>query len=269
MRYVPLALLALTACGRTPDPPVPEHSPSVQLAATETRYRVVEHRRVAQAYEGQPIISATTTSLTLSLTLTAEDGAFAAAVVVDSIHVAGDGAFPPEGGRGSEGATLQGWVPASGGTLDLALPTSPNPVLEQLALGLHDFLPGLPPNGAVPGREWTDSGSVTGRTAGLPVTIRRRTAYRAGSWDTLGVDPLLQLESEGTYTLSGEGNRLGQWITIRGTGVVRTERRLSLRGEVVFGVRVDSLHVDVDAGDAGLRIPVLETRVDTVRRMMP
>ena len=83
------------------------------------------------------------------------------------------------------------------------------------------------------------------------------------------MDPLLQLESEETYTLSGEGNHLGQWITIRGTGVVRTERRLSLRGEVVFGVRVDSLHVDVDAGDAGLRIPVLETRVDTVRRMMP
>jgi hypothetical protein len=269
MRYVPLALLALTACGRTPGPPVPERPRSVHLTSTETRYTVVEHRRVAQAFEGQPVVSEATNSLALSLTLTAGDGAFEAAVLVDSIHVAGDGALPPEAVRAAEGTTLQGRIPASGGTLELVSPASSNPVLEQLALGLHDFLPGLPPNGAAPGREWTDSGSVAGRAAGLPVTIRRRTAYRAGPWDSLGAEPLLQLESEGTYTLTGEGNRLGQWITIRGTGVVRTERRLSLRGEVVFGVRVDSLRVDVDAGNAGLRIPVLETRVDTVRRMMP
>jgi len=93
--------------------------------------------------------------------------------------------------------------------------------------------------------------------------------HRAGDWTDVEGRRVLDVTSETRYSLSGEGNRMGQWISLRGDGTARSQRLLSPNGTITFGVRRDSLRVDVEVQTAGVVIPVLQTRVDTVRQVQP
>ena len=269
MRHSPLALVVITACSQAPRTPVPELPLTVRITEGTTRYGVVEHRHVEQAYHDQPIVTDATTSLVLSITLTRDDSGFAAAVVVDSIGIVGDAALPPLAVQSATGRQLHGRFTLPGDAPSFPPPEPGDPVLDQLTLSLHDLLPSLPPRGVTPASEWTDSTTVHGRTAGLPITITASTMYRTGSWSDFGGTPVLEVTGRTQYALAGEGDRLGQWISMRGNGTATTTRLLTPHCAVAQGVRVDSLSVDVEVQATGIVIPVLQTRVDTIRQVLP
>jgi len=268
MRYLPLTLLAV-ACHPVPRAPAPAVPSVAQLSPGTVRYAVTGHRHVEQRFQGQPIVTDATTFLLLSVVMTASDSGLGVDVVVDSVDMTGDAVPSAALVQAAKGARFTGVAPSADGKLAITPNASADPVLDQIALGLQELLPRLPPDGAAPGGRWTDSTTYTGRSAGLPITMTTRTAFEAGSWSQRDAERVLDVTGEGDYTLTGEGERLGQWFVMRGTGTSRSTQLLSADGVIVVGVLVDSLQVDVEVEATGTVIPVLQARVDTVRRVLP
>ena len=268
MRYLPLALV-LAACRAAGGPPPPPPPPAASLSGGRTRYEVTEHRHVEQAYQDQPIVTDSKMLLELSIGLAEADSGYSLDVVLDSVTFSGDATPPPGTVVAAIGARLRGQFAHNGGG-PIILPIDPsNAVLDQVALGLRDLLPPIPPGGATPGARWADSTTFEGRSAGVPITITTRSTHEAGPWSTFEGTRVLSITSESSYALEGAGDRVGQWIGMRGTGVSVARCLITPRGEVALGTRRDSLHVDVEIGSTGLTIPVLQVRVDTVRRVLP
>jgi len=269
MRHLSPVLVALLACTRGPQVAPPVVPSAAQVTDGTSRYRVVEHRHVEQRYGDQPIVTDATTSLALAATFTRADSGFRADLVLDSLVIAGDAALSPAAVAAVAGTHLQGRITLDRPALTITPPDAPNAVLDQLILDLHGLFPALPPGGAIPGLEWGDSTTFSGRTADIPITLTAHAMHRAGDWTDVEGRRVLDVTSETRYSLSGEGNRMGQWISLRGDGTARSQRLLSPNGTITFGVRRDSLRVDVEVQTAGVVIPVLQTRVDTVRQVQP
>jgi len=269
MRYLPLTFLAATACHPAPRAPAPEAPRAARMSPGTVQYAITEHRHVEQRYQDQPIVADATTFLLLSVALTESDSGLGVDVVIDSVAMTGDAVPSAALVQAATGSRLTGATLVPGGRLTMTPSASTNPVLDQITLGLQELLPRLPPDGAGPGSRWTDSTTYTGRSAGLPIAVTARSAFAAGSWSDLDAERVLEVTGDVDYTLAGEGERLGQWMVMRGTGTSWSRQLLTADGAIVVGVRVDSLHVDVEVEATGIVIPVVQTQVDTVRRVLP
>jgi hypothetical protein len=147
-------------------------------------------------------------------------------------------------------------------------PEAGNPVLEQLALRVRDLVPRLPPGGATPGAAWSDTTRTSGHSAGIPITIDARGHHEgADAWLDLDGRPVLPVASLTDYTLTGEGERAGQWVTMTGIGTSRGHRFVTRDGVVALAVRTDTLRVTIELPESGLRIPLTQVRCDTLRRV--
>ena len=269
MRLLTPPLIALAACRPgIAAVPVPDLPAAVAPAAGTARYALSEHRHVEQTVHGRSMVSDAATRFVFSITTAPTDSGFAAAVLVDAVTLEGDA-----GGMGTaaeaSGARLTGHFGSSGSRFVREDDTTPHEALDQLTLSLHQVLPSLPPGGARPETTWTDTTVVTGRVAGVPVTVISQTANRAGPWDRLDGVPLLRVTRSTTYTLAGEGSPAGSWIALRGQGVNHTEQVLDSAGGVVHGVLADTLRLEIEVGGTGVVIPVVQTRADTLRRAIP
>lgn len=260
-----LLLLALAAC-RPAIPPAPEPPPAVALSPGTRRYTLAGHWRAEQTVTGRTIVTNGAIRLTFSVTLTPTDSGLAAAVLVTSVTLEGDA-----GGLGGPdaavGARITGHLGVRRSRFTRAEDAPPNELLDRLTLSLHELLPVLPPGGVLAETSWADTTVVTGRAAGLPVTVTSQATSHAGPWDQADGSPVLELERSATYTLDGEGDPTGSWIILRGQGVSRMVHVLDHTGAVVLGVAADTLRVDVEVGGTGLIIPVVQTRADTLRRV--
>jgi hypothetical protein len=262
-----LLLLALAAC-RPAIPPDPMPPPAVALSAGTVRYALTDHRRIQQTVHGQTIVTEVTARLLLAVSLTGTDSGLAAQVLVESATLEGDA-----GGMGAAGAAngarITGHLGSRASRFQRSGDGAPHELLDQLTLSLHELLPVLPPGGALAETTWTDTTAVTGRAAGLAVTITSRATSLAEPWDRLDGGLVLTLRRSATYTLEGEGDPTGTWIVLRGEGANHIRHLLDPAGAVVLAVCADTLRADLEVGGAGLVIPVVQTRTDTLRRVTP
>jgi hypothetical protein len=268
MRFLTPPLLALAACRPGISAvPVPDLPAAAAPAAGTARYALTEHRHVEQTVHGRSMVSDAAARFVFSITTTPTDSGLAAAVLVEAVTLDGD-----TGGMGTaadaSGARLTGHFGSSGSRFVREDDTAPHEALDQFTLTLHQALPSLPPGGARPETTWTDTTVVTGRVAGVPVTVIAQAANQAGPWDRLDGVPLLHLTRSTTYTLEGEGDP-GSWIVLRGQGTNRAEQVLDSAGGVVHGVLTDTLRLEIEVGGTGVVIPVVQTRADTLRRTIP
>lgn len=260
-------LLVLAAC-RPAIPPDPEPPPAVALSAGTLRYALTGHRRVQQTVHGQTIITNATARLVLAVSLTGTDSGLAAEVLVESVTLEGDA-----GGMGAaaavSGARITGHLGSRGSRFIRSGDTAPHELLDQLTLSLHELLPVLPPGGALAETSWTDTTAVTGRAAGLPVTVTSQATSQAEAWDRRDGTAVLALRRSATYTLDGEGDPTGAWIMLHGEGANHTRHLLDPAGAVVLAVCADTLRADIEVGGTGQIIPIVQTRTDTLRRVTP
>jgi hypothetical protein len=268
MRLLPLPLLALAACWSGVSTTPPPEPAAVSLAAGSTRYTLTEHRHVEQTVQGQAIVSDAVARFVFSLSLTPTDSGLAAVVVIDSAALEDD-AGGREGAARLAGARLTGQLGPTGPRFAPADDAAPHELLDQLALSLHDLLPRLPAGGVHPGTSWHDTTVVTGRAAGVPVTLTARATSQAGAWERLDRGPVLGVSRRATYALDGEGSPTGSWIVLRGRGVQHARVQLDTTGSLLRGVRADTLRVEIEVSGTGLVIPVVQIRADTLQRAIP
>jgi hypothetical protein len=267
MRHLTFPFLALAGC-RPAGLPAPEPPPAVALSAGTVRYALTGHQLVEQTVRGQAIATNTAIRLVFSVSLTPTDSGLAAEVVVESAALEGDA-----GGMGdaatAAGARITGHVGSPGHRFARDEDAAPHELLDQLALRLHELLPPLPQGGVVSDATWSDSTVVTGRASGLPLTLTSRATSYAGPWDRLDGNPVLALRRSAAYMLDGEGDPTGSWVILRGQGVSHGRFFIDPAGAVVLGVCADTLRADVELGGTDLVIPLVQTRVDTLRRVTP
>jgi hypothetical protein len=237
----------------------------VQFTPGTTTYRLIEQRRVTQAFHGQPMVSESRMETALEVSLSASDSAFTLVAVVESLSVLGDAGFPPGTVAGAQGAHLIATLAPTGEFTDLTTPTGTNPLIDRLLLRLPDLLPRIPRGGAAPDTTWADSLESHGQTGGIPITIRTRAAHHSGGWIENDGTRVLPVTSHATYELSGEGRRDGQWISLTGHGRRVTHRFLMTDGRIAEGISADTLEAELSLPDAGAVIAVTQTSVDTVR----
>lgn len=265
MRVLTLPLLALAACRPgVSTAPVPALPAAVSLVPDTGHYALAEHRHVEQAIQGRTIVADAVVRFGLTLSLTPADGGLAVTARVDSATV-GDDAGGPE----LTGARITGHLGSASVRFTREDDAAPHEVLDQLTLSLHDLLPALPAAGAGPGSAWVDTTTVTGRAAGIPVTLAVRASSQTASWEHQDDVPVLGVARLATYTLDGEGDPTGGWIVLRGHGVQHARSWLDTTGVVVRVVRADTLRAEIEVTGTGLVIPVIQVRADTLRRVIP
>ena len=263
-----IALLALAACGPRAGPPAPAPPAAVRITPVLARFRLVEHRHVEQGYHGQLIVTDAVTRTRFTVALDSTPTGFALDAAVDSVAVSGDAGVSPAAVASAAGARFRADVSWNGAVRDVTGPADENPLLDQLGLRMHELLPRTPTAGATPGATWMDTTLATGRTAGIPITIEARGRHHgAAAWIEFDGRQVLPLTSETDYTLSGEGERAGQWITMAGTGTSHVRQYVTPDGVVALGFREDTLRLAIELPGTGLRIPLTQVRTDTLRRV--
>ncbi|MDH5198390.1 MAG: hypothetical protein OEY20_14205 [Gemmatimonadota bacterium] len=228
----------------------------------------MEHQHVAQEFRGQPIVTDATIRVIVTVVVDSAASGFVVEAVVDSAAVVGDAGFSPEVVPAAIGARFLARLSAGGSVMELTPPASSSPLLEQLALDMYDVVPRLPSDGALPGAGWNETTTVGGRSAGIPITLERRATNGADSWIVGAGERTLPVTTVTDYSLTGEGERSGQWLTITGTGRSHHYRLLTAAGVVAHGIRSDTLRVEIELPGSGLLIPLTQIRTDTVRRVI-
>jgi hypothetical protein len=261
-----LSLLALSGCAGSKSAPAPAAPPRARLQADTTTYFVIEHRQVEQRFQGQPIVTNSTTTLRLIVSLAADTGGFGLTATIDSVTVSGDAGFPADLAKAARGVKLTGHVAPDGMVREIAAPDQGNALLDQIALSLQDFLPRLPPAGVPADSMWSDSITSGGRSAGVPLTILGSTTHHTGVWREWQDARILELVDTTRYSLNGEGSRAGQWLTLSGGGRSYAQRLITTAGVITFAAGSDTLDLQLDVGGTGTVIPMTQTRTDTVFR---
>jgi hypothetical protein len=270
MRLTPsFAMLTALGCASTAPPPAPLPPEAVRHVAGQHTYIVIEHRRVEQRYQDRPIVTEATVRAVVTVDLAPTDSGYALQVVVDSAGLSGDAGMSPAVAAGSLGARFTAQLTPTGTARDWHPPEPSNPLLDQLAFSVRDLIVPLPGGGLSSSDRWEDTTRLEGRAAGLPVQLEARAVHEAGSWNQQDPVPVLPVVTRATYEMQGEGERTGQWLVLTGTGARVLERRLDPTGALTFGVRADTLRLQVEVGNTGLTIPVLQVRADTIRRALP
>lgn len=263
-----IAIHAMAACARSAPPPAPAPPETARLAPVTARYHLVEHRHVEQQYHGQTIVTDAATRATLAIGLDSAPPGFALEVIVDSIAVSGDAGVTAEAVAAAAGARYRADVSPDGSVEAVTGPGAAEPLMDQLALRMHELVPRMPAGGALPGATWSDTTHLRGRTAGIPITIETRARHRSEeTWTELDGRRVLPITSVTEYVLSGEGERAGQWLIMAGTGVSHLRRLLTHDAAVALGIRHDTLHVTIELPGTGGRIPLIQIRTDTLRRV--
>lgn len=267
MRLRTISVLLLLAACQAPPPggtPAPARPATLTYGPWAGRYVLVRHRHVEQVFQGQPLVTDVRSELWISLTTVTAERALQLELVVDSARVSGSG-VPPGAAEGARGARFTAQLEPEGRIADIDRPTSANPLVDQLALDLAEFLPLLPRGGAKPEATWTDTTRNAGAMRDMTVAAESVNNRTATEWSAVEGGVGFEITTDARFTITGHGEQAGQPFTLSGDGRGRAQHWLGLGGRLLRLIRTDSTRIDVDLPGVGLVIPVTQQTVDTLR----
>jgi hypothetical protein len=255
-----------------PPEPVPAAAPApvvvpppatTRLAPQHVRFLAHQVVEIHNDYEGLPPrqVIGFQSWFTVTVRDTADTaGRLATIFVVDSI-VADSGVFlPPTMNLAAvRRLTVTGWVAPSG---ELQDPVFSDSVvvqsLSQLLGWFRRFFPHLPADGVQPGREWTDTLTMTepGSTATRARTTTSELHVRAAAaWEPRPEGEALRLDAAEHYRVTGSGDGGGQPLEYRGTGVRSGTDYIAIDGRYLGGTSRDSVALTITLPQQGITIP--------------
>jgi hypothetical protein len=266
-----LGAVAIAGCGGTAGPPArpgPDDDAPIPLSTTllyepyHAQYRAVSRRHVQQEFNGQ----VTTTDLNLGYFITARlasaDGALDVTLILDSIPLLSG--LPMADAAQAAGTRFSATMSPSGQVLRFDGDTSQAELVHQLATGLKEFFPRLPPNGARLGDTWTDTSEAHTQAGQLDLTVRSVNRHEAVEWSLWSGERGLRIVTISNYTLSGTGSESGQAYDLDGSGRSHTDQFVGRDGRFLGLTAVDTLESTATLTSIGAIIPILQTRTDTL-----
>jgi hypothetical protein len=235
----------------------------VTFAPGTSRFRVVSHAHQEQEIEGNKQEGNFVLEFLATATL-APEGATRLRLnfVIDSLRAEGGLISATEAAR-AKGARLTGILASNGEVTEFTGDSALTGQLSNVATSVRLFFPRVPPGGAQPGQQWSDT--VETKTAGSSqVTIQSINGRRVVDWTEQAGRRALRIEVTSRYTLSGAGQQMGQDFGIAGDGERLTTQFLAADGHYLGATSHDSSKVTVTLTAMGMAFPSIQVRSDTV-----
>jgi hypothetical protein len=233
----------------------------------EVAYSGVTHGRVEQTFNNQLAESEFGLKYFLGVEVVQAQGALDVTFTLDSITEATG--FP--GGSitaridSAAGAVFTARLARDGALEDFDGGSSSGSLVRELADRVFEqFFPRIPPTGAEPGMQWTDTLTSEATVGGVENTVQSTNQYRATEWTSFAGQQALHIEAISEYTFSGSGVQAGQDFTLEGQGRRHFHQYLSENGVFLGFVSADTANAEARLTDAGITIPVQQIRADTL-----
>jgi len=274
LSLVLVAALGAGCAGRSTPPatPAPAAAPAapaepatLRYTAGTSHYRFVSQTHVEQGMMGSADLSTTALLTTAS---TEANGNLGVAITIDSLGITAPmGAADPAEVSAAAGKVVRLVVSPAGEPISLTPPEGAGAVVLQMAQGLREFLPALPPASTVAGTAWTDTSTTTTPNMGLAVTVKSTRQHRVAGWEDHAGTHAMHIATTATYTVSGTGQVQGQSIELSGGGQASSDWYVSAGGVYLGGVASDSSLVNANVTTAGMVIPIRRTTHSTFTKL--
>jgi hypothetical protein len=266
------SIFILVACagGSGPHAPGPEPAPvarpvaqTVKYTAGTSRFRAVSHVHQRQEIQGNVQDGNYLLEYFLTTTLTPDqaDG-LRLGFTIDSVRAEGGLVTPAEMAR-AKGIQMSGILNPDGRVTQFAGDSALSGQLQSIGSAAKQFLPRIPPDGAAPGAQWSDTTEVA-TTAPTQLSIRSVNERRVVEWTQYAGQRSLRMEVASQYTLTGTGQQMGQDFSLSGTGIKTATQYLSADGHYLGATSSDSSSVNVTLSAMGMTFPSTQVRSDTV-----
>jgi hypothetical protein len=233
-------------------------------------YHGITRARIEQTYNNQAEVNNVGMHYYLAVEVAAADSQLNAKLVLDSItEVQGIPAQNLSARTDSAlGVQYEGILAPDGTLSDLTGGESGGSLAEELAdRVIRPFFPVIPEPGVEPGTTWSDTLQTTASLGGVENSVRALREHRAREWTTYAGQPALLIETTSSYTFTGSGVQVGQEFTLEGEGRRHTSQYLGADGRFLGFVSADTADAAANLKDAGITIPVHQTRADTLTIM--
>ena len=254
------------ACGpKEPEVLTPEPPRGYQPFSAS--YHGITHARIEQTYNNQAEVNNVRMHYYVAVEVAAADSQLNARLVLDSIsEVEG---IPHENlsarTDSARGVTYAGVLARDGSISDFGGGESGGSLAKELAdRVIKPFFPLIPEHGAEPGVSWTDTLETVASLGGVENNVRSVREHRATEWTTYAGQPALLIETTSSYTFSGSGVQVGQEFTLEGQGRRHTSQYMGVDGRFLGLVSADTADAEANLKEAGITIPVHQTRADTL-----
>ncbi len=284
MKVLPLvcaATLATSCAGRSTPPassapapaPAPAAAPAaapatLRYAAGTVRYRFDSRTHVEQEVMGSTNAADITTAALFTAALADAEGSLGVTVTIDSL-----GITAPMGLVGSteldaaRGKVVRLVLSRDGHPVSVTPPEGAGPSLTQMAQGLREFFPQLPPAGTDAGTTWTDTTTNSSPSQGINVTVTLMRQHRIAGWEDRNGARALHIATTATYTVTGSGEAQGQSIQLTGGGQAASDAFVSAAGVYLGGAASDSSLINANVTSAGMVVPIRRTTRSTFTRL--
>jgi hypothetical protein len=234
------------------------------LGAGTSRFRVVSHARQEQEIEGNKQVGTFSLEFLATAALVPEAAnRLRLAFVIDSVHAEGGLITATETAR-AKGARLSGILAPNGEVTEFTGDSLLAGQLSNVATSVRLFFPRIPPTGAEPGQQWSDTIETKSTGGPAQVTIHSINDRRVVDWTEHAGRRALRIEVTSRYTLTGAGQQMGQDFGIAGDGERLTTQFLSADGRYLGATSHDSSKVTVTLTTMGMTFPSIQVRADTV-----
>jgi len=269
-RYLVVAVivwLIASACGVTQKAVEPAPDAKTKYQPFGASYRGVTHSRIEQTFNSQSDVTAVGMRYYVTADVTQSDSALHATLAIDSItHVVASQAGTTGAQTDSaRGVTYTGTLSQSGALSGLSGGDGGGSLAEELSSRLlARFFPVIPDDGVEPGVIWTDTLDTSATLGGVENTVHTIRRHEATEWTYYGGHPALLIRTVSDYTFSGAGVQVGQAFTLEGHGRRHSHQYLGTNGRFLGFVSADTAEAEAHLTEAGIMIPVLQTRADTL-----
>lgn len=277
MKRLPLVFAAALAAGcvgrsappATPAPAAPAEPSTLRYAPGIGHYRLDSQTHVVQEMMGSSNATDITTAALLTAAIAEAEGNLGVAITIDSLGITAPmGAADPAELSAARGKVVRLVVSTAGQPISLTPPEGVGVVVTQMAMGLREFLPLLPPvAAAAAGATWTDTTTTTTPSMGVAVTVKMTRQHRVAGWEDRAGTHALHIATTATYAVTGSGDVQGQSIELTGGGQATSDSYVSAAGIYLGGVSSDSALVNANVVSAGMVVPVRRTTRSTYTRL--
>lgn len=277
LSIVVVVALASGCAGRSTPPATPAPAPTPAAPAEPATLRYVpgtgHYRLDSQTHVVQEMMGASNaTDITTAALFTADvaqaEGNLGVAITFDSLGVTAPmGAADPAELSAAKGKVVRIVVSPTGAPVSLTPPEGAGAVVLQMAQGLREFLPPLPPGSTAAGTTWSDTTTTTTPNMGIAVTVKMTRQHRVAGWEDRAGTHALHIATTATYSVSGTGDVQGQSIELSGGGQATSDSYVSAAGVYLGGAASDSALVNANVVSAGMVVPVRRITRSTFTRL--
>ena len=206
----------------------------------------------------------------LRLTLARDTGsAYTATVVLDSLQAAVGGVpAVPDSVLLARGTRWTATLTPTGHLSALKADRS-STLGDQLGSNLRALFPALPPTGARPGMEWTDTAEVAIRADAFDAVERSITQYHSAESDDPRIRKAVRLEGNGTYQRSGKGTQYDQRMEMTASGTRSAVYYLNPDGTLALARGTDGADMTIIIPAVGQTVPVKQAGSYTITALRP